>query len=91
MERRRTDALDAGAALARSVGYHLGQFTRRFTSAGSGKRHRPAIQSAIDGDYTRGGATLFLKVQNLFNQNFQQFVGFPDPGRWVTGGLRWRL
>jgi outer membrane cobalamin receptor len=32
---------------------------------------------------------LHLRIENLFDQQYQQFVGFPDPGIRVRAGLAW--
>jgi outer membrane cobalamin receptor len=37
----------------------------------------------------RGGLTAHVRVGNLFNQDYQQFVGFPDPGIRVRAGISW--
>jgi iron complex outermembrane receptor protein/vitamin B12 transporter len=39
-------------------------------------------------DYTRGPATLFMRAQNLTNRNYEEFVGFPNPGIVIAGGIR---
>ena len=39
-------------------------------------------------DYTRGPATFFLRAQNLTNYNYEEFVGFPNPGIVIAGGIR---
>ncbi|MCX5706880.1 MAG: TonB-dependent receptor [Candidatus Omnitrophica bacterium] len=33
-------------------------------------------------------AQIFLAVTNLFNVEYQEIEGIPQPGRWVEGGLR---
>jgi vitamin B12 transporter len=37
------------------------------------------------------GVSLFVRIDNLFNSKFHQFVGFPDPGLYARFGLRYRL
>jgi vitamin B12 transporter len=39
-------------------------------------------------DYTRGKFTYFARVQNLANSRYEEFVGFPNPGITVAGGIR---
>ena len=34
--------------------------------------------------------TLFGRVDNLFDSNYQEFVGFPNPGTYFRAGLRWQ-
>jgi outer membrane cobalamin receptor len=31
--------------------------------------------------------TGFLRIDNLFNAHYHQFVGFPDPGIYVRAGM----
>jgi vitamin B12 transporter len=37
----------------------------------------------------RRNLEMHARVDNLFNQSFQQFVGFPDPGIRVRAGMAW--
>ena len=37
----------------------------------------------------RSGLTAHVRVSNLINQGYQQFVGFPDPGIRVRAGISW--
>ncbi len=34
---------------------------------------------------------IFIKVSNIFNVDYFDFIGVPLPGRWVTGGIRVNL
>jgi vitamin B12 transporter len=35
-----------------------------------------------------GSFTLFVKAANIFNTEYQEIEGVPQPGRWVTSGIR---
>jgi vitamin B12 transporter len=37
----------------------------------------------------RSNLALHLRIDNAFNQSFQQFTGFPDPGIRVRAGVAW--
>jgi vitamin B12 transporter len=34
---------------------------------------------------------VFLRVENLLNAEYHEFIGFPNPGAWWRVGMRWRL
>jgi len=38
-----------------------------------------------------GGASVYMRVMNLTDTQYQEILGAPMPGRWVMGGLQWRL
>jgi hypothetical protein len=38
-------------------------------------------------DYTRSSVTLFVRLQNLANRKYEEFVGFPNPGISIAGGV----
>jgi outer membrane cobalamin receptor len=42
-------------------------------------------------DHERGPFTLFARLQNLTDSKYEEFVGFPDPGFSIAGGLMVRL
>jgi len=39
----------------------------------------------------RPGISGVLRIENLFDQDYQQVVGFPGRGRGVFGGAKFRL
>jgi vitamin B12 transporter len=38
-------------------------------------------------DYTRNPFTFFVRLQNLANRKYEEFVGFPNPGFAIAGGV----
>jgi vitamin B12 transporter len=42
-------------------------------------------------DYTRSSFTFFMRVQNLANRKYEEFVGFPNPGITIAGGVTARF
>lgn len=44
--------------------------------------------STLTGSYRRGHATLFVRIQNLFDRPYEEFVGFPNPGFWIVTGIK---
>ncbi|MCC5913830.1 MAG: TonB-dependent receptor, partial [Balneolaceae bacterium] len=39
----------------------------------------------------RLGATFYTQILNLTDTQYQEILGAPMPGRWVMGGVRFRL
>ena len=39
-------------------------------------------------DYTRGPVTFLARLQNLTDSRYEEFVGFPNPGIMISGGIR---
>ena len=37
------------------------------------------------------GVTAFFRAENLLNQHYHEFVGFPNPGIYARFGLTWRV
>lgn len=37
------------------------------------------------------GLTAFLRVDNLFDQGYHEYIGFPNPGIYVRAGVRYRF
>jgi vitamin B12 transporter len=35
--------------------------------------------------------TVFLRIENLFDDKFQEFIGFPNPGRYARFGVNYRI
>ena len=42
-------------------------------------------------DKTFDNFNVFVKMTNLFNVDYFDFIGIPLPGRWVTGGIKLSL
>jgi len=34
---------------------------------------------------------IYLKITNLFDVEYYDFVGIPMPGRWFSGGVTYRI
>jgi outer membrane cobalamin receptor len=34
---------------------------------------------------------LYSRIENLLNNRYEEFVGFPNPGRYIRAGVRWDL
>jgi outer membrane cobalamin receptor len=53
------------------------------------ERDRAAGNSTTDllVDYTRSPFTFFVRLQNLANFKYEEFVGFPNPGITAAGGV----
>jgi vitamin B12 transporter len=39
----------------------------------------------------RDGLDCYVRVENLFDSKYQEFVGFPSPGSYVSAGIQYRL
>ena len=66
------------------------------------KNGAPIVQKAKLNDYTlvnlklsqrllEGKATLYVGVDNLFDENYETSYGFPQAGRFIYGGVEFRL
>jgi iron complex outermembrane receptor protein/vitamin B12 transporter len=42
-------------------------------------------------DYTRASFTYFVRLQNLTDRKYEEFVGFPNPGFAIAGGISTHL